>query len=838
MSIEKINVNGITYDIRDVEDVATEIARAEAAEQQLRSSIDTEVARATAQEAQLQSNIDTEVARATAQEQQLQKSIDAEKARAQAAEGKLREGATARFARFVDSASISTGEPDSFEEVVYIKSTNKFAAADDRNVYWDTWSGVDAYMKGNEVRKDKVYLCGDATYVFHNGALRDRVAELIGEAPEALDSIHEIADWINNDKTGAAAMATQISENKAAITTESERAKGAESQLQSKIDADVAAEATRAQAAEKELNARKADDDGYHPKMSVGFSDNLVGRGEAVDAQFIYRPSGGTQSIEDGVARIERIKGNSIVWNQLAKISNSAEINENGVTITNDGDGTYSVMTQVDAPSTADVFFPVTDSFVNGRKVTFYGSPSGASASTYCLKAQIAGAADTGSGATIASTSTNEVLGIFIAAGTTINTSVKFTPQVFDLTQMFGAGREPSLDEFKALYPLNNYAYSAGELRSLSATAIKSVGFNALNLAREKGVPKESSFGKETKRPSLLNESIYVVGLSGNNYFDPGQVSSCKVDGGRIAVKSAAGYGVGFAVKTIPNTAYWLQYSSTGAIVDVAVAQYDATGVNLTYYELKTSGSFTTRANTAFCVIIFRSNGYDKEAIYDSICLNISHTGYRNGEVEDYKEFTRELPMREYFPNGMKSAGNAFDELTSEKAVKRIKAVDLGSCNWNRVAHVSDSDKYQFFTINVLDIAQGGNLFSTDFFGRNSIGEVADNPNGTGAFVTEHFALHVTNPKYNTMTATEFKEAMAGVVMLYETTKPETVVFDEHVNLDYEVSDFGTEEAISEENSAPFRADVVYGFNAVDTIRNNRTMIAELLARIEALEGK
>lgn len=65
MSIEKINVNGITYDIRDVEDVATEIARAQAAEQQLRSSIDTEVARATVQGEQLQNKIKAETERAT-----------------------------------------------------------------------------------------------------------------------------------------------------------------------------------------------------------------------------------------------------------------------------------------------------------------------------------------------------------------------------------------------------------------------------------------------------------------------------------------------------------------------------------------------------------------------------------------------------------------------------------------------------------------------------------------------------------------------------------------------------------------------------------------------------
>ena len=48
-------------------------------------------------------------------------------------------------------------------------------------------------------------------------------------------------------------------------------------------------------------------------------ADNLVGRGEATEEFISFRTSGGNTSIEDGVARIERLKGNSVVWNQLAE---------------------------------------------------------------------------------------------------------------------------------------------------------------------------------------------------------------------------------------------------------------------------------------------------------------------------------------------------------------------------------------------------------------------------------------------------------------------------------------------------------------------------------------
>lgn len=69
----------------------------------------------------------------------------------------------------------------------------------------------------------------------------------IDASQEFIDTLKEIQTYIADDKTGAAAMTASIQANKTAIETESGRAKGIETDLQSQITA----EATTARAAEK-----------------------------------------------------------------------------------------------------------------------------------------------------------------------------------------------------------------------------------------------------------------------------------------------------------------------------------------------------------------------------------------------------------------------------------------------------------------------------------------------------------------------------------------------------------------------------------------------------------
>ena len=62
----------------------------------------------------------------------------------------------------------------------------------------------------------------------------------------------------------------------------------------------------------------------------------------------------------------------------------------------------------------------------------------------------------------------------------------------------------------------------------------------------------------------------------------------------------------------------------------------------------------------------------------------------------------------------------------------------------------------------------------------------------------------------------------------YELAEPIVTPITTPIDFNYYVEDFGTEEAILAENSAPFRADIVYQFNATDQIRNNTRNINKL----------
>ena len=78
---------------------------------------------------------------------------------------------------------------------------------------------------------------------------------------------------------------------------------------------------------------------------------------------------------------------------------------------------------------------------------------------------------------------------------------------------------------------------------------------------------------------------------------------------------------------------------------------------------------------------------------------------------------------------------------------------------------------------------------------------------------------------------------IAGVPLYYERAIPEIIEFDKAFDLTYQVADFGTEELLSEQPTAPFRAKTIYQFNAVDQIRDNAARIAQLEAMIATISA-
>ena len=72
-----------------------------------------------------------------------------------------------------------------------------------------------------------------------------------------------------------------------------------------------------------------------------------------------------------------------------------------------------------------------------------------------------------------------------------------------------------------------------------------------------------------------------------------------------------------------------------------------------------------------------------------------------------------------------------------------------------------------------------------------------------------------------------------GTNTVYALAEPIVTPITEPLQLDYKVADFGTEKMLSDLPSSPFRADIVYQFNAADRIRDNGRNIERLEEQLE-----
>lgn len=143
----------------------------------------------------------------------------------------------------------------------------------------------------------------------------------------------------------------------------------------------------------------------------------------------------------------------------LNKTNYPATQTVNGVTFTNNGDGTITV----NGTATADTELLLGTLPVNKEhKLLLSGCPTGGSANTYnCYAQDNQKYRDTGSGL---------IYTKMLAADASVYISIKtnyaannlvFKPQFFDLTEMYGKGKETTkTTSFKAKFPEELYDYS------------------------------------------------------------------------------------------------------------------------------------------------------------------------------------------------------------------------------------------------------------------------------------------------------------------------------------------------------------------------------------------
>ncbi|MBO7294874.1 MAG: hypothetical protein J6U65_05615, partial [Bacteroidaceae bacterium] len=522
----------------------------------------------------------------------------------------------------------------------------------------------------------------------------------------------------------------------------------------------------------------KAPKVGYAPDLKVNFAKELVGRGEASKEVIgAIRPTG-VRSIGDGNATIERIKGESVVWNQLVDgaISFTRMSTQDNITytptISTENGNIYHIL----GVAKGSHKYLCTGSIVNSRGTTPIAG-IGPLGTVFSLK-------DGG----------NIFLYPFpnnITVSPEDWARVEEPIQFHDLTLMFGAGNEPTtIEEFEARKPLGvSNEYNEGTIVTYNGEAHKSVGFNAWDEEWENGAYSNSHGGKTDSATSIRNTTpIKVCG------------------------------GVEYYIKTNATTK--------------RVYYYNAKGEFLSYETIGSSNTFTPPLDCTFI------NFYTSDTTYNhDICIHLAHTynpeKYPNGYAP-YEADTHVLPNisaikdadgNQLFPNGLLSAGSVHDEITATKVSKRVGVVDMGTLNWGRYA---ESGGY-IFQVTHTDIGVNSNTTSVPNLLNKAYPSVlrADIKTRDKCISQNNGAkaLIIRDDAYTD--ATSFKQAMSGVLLYYELAEPIEVDLPEPLNMTYEAWDFGTEELLADGATTPLNADIVYEFNAVDRIRENSSAIKD-----------
>jgi hypothetical protein len=242
------------------------------------------------------------------------------------------------------------------------------------------------------------------------------------------------------------------------------------------------------------------------------------------------------------VASIKSIGGKTIVWNQL-NLNNEQSITKNGISFINNKDGSWTINGTCSVSNDegiTTIIYLFAPKYVSGHKYLVkadkysdenYGFAI--NGRTYPLKKAI-----------IINYAFNPI--IFVKDKVTVD-NVTMRMNIFDLTQMFGAGNEPSTpEEFEAMFPADYYPYNAGELMSASVNEV--IYLDTKNQETSYPIPQAildlDGYGESgnfvdfvEKKYHKGDRTIDISDIMGDTFQDPLEVEA----GGTLTFKNSHG---------------------------------------------------------------------------------------------------------------------------------------------------------------------------------------------------------------------------------------------------------------------------------------------------------
>ena len=544
----------------------------------------------------------------------------------------------------------------------------------------------------------------------------------------------------------------------------------------------------------EELN-KKANTEGYYRNLEVGYADGLKGHeGEATYGIIGFRETAGeNNSIEDGSAEIKTIYGDSVVWNNLyggGFYAQQSSISENGNLITITPSGEFPGIKNDDF------------SFIVGHKyICIVHRLDGGK-----MYINAAGNYDSLTNVPFTVTpATRKDVTIYTFGDLAGSGFVITRPQIIDLTLMFGAGNEPTtIEEYEARKPIveDEYAYNEGEVVGVNPKGIKSVGDNVWNEEWENGYI--STDGEDGVSASDIRSKNFIQVLPNERYYFPYYLVE-------KYGQSASTY---FRVLFFDIDKNFLNYSSlyTNWGEDSWIVTIPSNCHYIRFYTNMSGGQYN-----------------------NDITISLYHSGWKNGQYEPYVEDTLLFGL----PDVLHKWDRAYNKNGKGYIVKGMGVVDMGIFDWG-IGSTNLADKVRMRALTKISDATipTSNANVANILCKRYIAVSSDKnwQNAEGICIDAEGYLYVYDG--DIQDTSSLKASLQGVMLYYELAEPEVIEYEPAFSNTYKAWDFGTEELLVDGPSCPMPCDIIYSFNALDTIRGNKFKNEEQDSRLLDLERR
>ena len=235
--------------------------------------------------------------------------VGAEKSRAEGVEAGLQKAiddVEALVGTTTVDSRIATAKSEAISTAAGDATSKANKALEDANLYTDgKIQGVNSSIDGVESKVDTLIgsVTGDDTLSVRDIAA-DEVAKIVDGAPEALNTLGEIADWITTDESGAPKIIAELLEVRKEVYGSSDGAAADPSKIKANTSA-ISAEASRAKGIEAGLQTQiktlVGSEDGTLVANSVIASAIATAKSEAISA------AAGDAATKAGTAKSEAI---------------------------------------------------------------------------------------------------------------------------------------------------------------------------------------------------------------------------------------------------------------------------------------------------------------------------------------------------------------------------------------------------------------------------------------------------------------------------------------------------------------------------------------------------